>query len=49
MSKQEAIKVLSEIRDCYDCFDPEEEPCYNALSTAIRAVRDQIDKEDDLK
>lgn len=49
MNKQETIKILSEIRDCYDCFDQEEEPCYRALSIAIRIIRKQMDMEDDGK
>lgn len=47
MTKQEAIQYLSEMRSGYNCFDFAEEPYYHALSMAISALKEQIEREDD--
>lgn len=46
---QEAIEYLSELRCGYNCFDSTEEPYYKALSMAISALQEQIQREDDGK
>ena len=38
----ESIKLLSELRSNYSCFDEKEEPYYRALSVAITSIRERI-------
>lgn len=38
----ESIKLLSELRAKYSCFDEKEEPYYRALSAAITSIRERI-------
>lgn len=38
----ESIKLLSELRAKYSCFDEKEEPYYRALSVAITSIRERI-------
>ena len=38
----ESIKLLSELRAEYSCFDEKEEPYYRALSVAITSIRELI-------
>lgn len=38
MTREEAIKRLSDIRADYSCFDDDERPKYHALSMAIEAL-----------
>jgi len=38
----ESIKLLSELRAKYSCFDEKEEPYYRALSVAITSIRELI-------
>ncbi len=38
----ESVRLLSELRGKYNCFDKKEEPYYRALSVAIASVSEQI-------
>lgn len=38
------IEKLSELKANYNCFDESEEPYYRALSNAIQALRNEIDR-----
>lgn len=38
------IERLSELKSNYSCSDEKEEPYYRALSNAIRALRDKVDR-----
>lgn len=38
------IKILSELRSNYNCFDIHEQPIYHALSVAIIALNNQSEK-----
>lgn len=40
MTREEAIKRLSDIRADYSCFDDDERPKYHALSMAIESLQD---------
>ena len=40
MTSAEAIKLLSEIRANYNCFNEKEDLYYHALSKAIAAIRE---------
>lgn len=42
MTREEAIKRLSDIRANYSCFDDDERPKYHALSMAIEALQTDI-------
>ena len=44
--KWRCIEILSELRSNYSCFDETEEPYYRALSTGIKAIREQIAQEE---
>lgn len=35
----ESIRLLSELRSEYSCFEEDEEPYYRALSLAIKSLR----------
>ena len=42
-----SIKLLSELRAKYSCFDEKEEPYYRALSFAIASIREKMDADNE--